>query len=134
MSTGASREAPAEDSLVAALSQKSNHRLHCIAEDCISPVESLCLGSTCRYHVGIFVGVLVYFFVYCCIVAKDCAKIAKDVSAQKISCEEDLAKAIPLVKQAEEERAVQVLVDQVEAEERAVCIITGLGKVTRELQ
>ena len=39
-----------------------------------------------------------------------------------------------LVKQAEEERAVQVLVDQVEAEERAVCIITGLGKVTRELQ
>merc|ERR1740117_1855680 len=35
------------------------------------------------------------------IVARECAKIAKEVSAQKISCEEDLAKAIPLVKQAE---------------------------------
>merc|ERR1719156_156878 len=33
--------------------------------------------------------------------AKNCAKIAKDVTAQRISCEEDLAKAIPLVKEAE---------------------------------
>jgi dynein heavy chain len=33
--------------------------------------------------------------------AKNCAKIAKDVTAQRISCEEDLAKAIPLVQQAE---------------------------------
>jgi dynein heavy chain len=33
--------------------------------------------------------------------AVKCAKIAKEVTAQRLSCEEDLAKAIPLVKQAE---------------------------------
>jgi len=32
---------------------------------------------------------------------RDCAKIAKDVSQQQASCEEDLAKAVPLVKEAE---------------------------------
>jgi len=33
--------------------------------------------------------------------AQKCAKIASDVTKQQISCEEDLAKAIPLVKEAE---------------------------------